>query len=249
MPHAPSIAHDSRAPKERWLTAPLLAAVPGLVHGFSTRALGDQSLATPDHRWVAELGMAELALLRQVHGTVVVAPAVPSGAAGGRPEGDAWAGRPEPGRLLGILTADCLPVVLVHPPSGRLAVIHAGWRGAVGGVAEAALAALGVPAGEVLAALGPAIGPCCYQVGEEVAAAVGARSPHLSPWPGAPGHCAFDLPGALRERLLTAGVRTQHIDPLAPCTHCDADRFYSHRRAAEPQRLVAFAGWRPGGRP
>ncbi len=218
------------------------------MHGFSTRALGDQRLATADHRWIAELGMVDLALLRQVHGTAVVAPADPSGATGGKPEGDAWVGCPAPGHLLGILTADCLPVVLVHPPSGRLAVVHAGWRGAVAGVAEAALGALGIPAGEVLAALGPVIGPCCYQVGEEVAAAAGADSPHLTPWSDAPGHYAFDLPGALRERLLTAGVGAEHIDTLAQCTHCDAGRFYSHRRAAEPQRMVAFAGWRSGGK-
>jgi copper oxidase (laccase) domain-containing protein len=116
-------------------------------------------------------------------------------------------------------------------------------------VAEAALAALAVPAGEVLAALGPAIGACCYQVGEEVAAAAGRNSPHLSPWPGAPGRYAFDLPGALRGRLLAAGVAAGHIDALGQCTHCDAERFFSHRRSAEPQRMLAFAGWHLGGRP
>ena len=192
--------------------------------------------------------MGKLALLHQVHGARVVAPVAGSGATGDRPEGDAWAGRPAPGHLLGILTADCLPVLLVHPPSGRLAVVHAGWRGAVAGVAEATLAALGVPAGEVLAALGPVIGPCCYQVGEEVAAAAGVDSPHLFPWDGAPGHFRFDLSGYLRGRLLTAGVVVEHIDTLARCTHCDAGCFYSHRRAAEPQRMVAFAGWRSGGK-
>ena len=227
----------------------MLAPVPGLVHGFSTRELGDQRPATADRSWLGELGMRELALLHQVHGTTVVAPSARPGGPENRPEGDAWAGHPAPGRLLGILTADCLPVILIHLPSRRLAVVHAGWRGAVTGVTEAALAALGAPAGEVLAALGPAIGPCCYQVGEEVAAAVGPDSPHLIPWLGAPGRYRFDLSGHLRGRLLTAGVTAEHINTLDRCTHCDAGLFYSHRRAAEPQRMVAFAGWLHGGNP
>lgn len=249
MPHAPSIAHAHQGPKERWLAAPLLSAVPGLVHGFSTRALGDQRPATADRSWLAAVGMRELALLHQVHGASVVAPGSTAGSTGERPPGDAWAGRPAPGQLLGILTADCLALVLVHGASGRLAVVHAGWRGALAGVAEAALVALEVPPGEVLTALGPAIGACCYQVGEEVAAAAGPNSPHLSPWPGAPGRYAFDLPGAVRGRLLAAGVPAGHIATLGHCTHCDAERFFSHRRAADPQRMLAFAGWRPGGRP
>jgi len=192
---------------------------------------------------------SRLARLHQVHGTRVVKPTACTAAAGDRPVGDAWAGRPPAGLLLGVLTADCLPVLMVHPPSARLGVVHAGWRGAVAGVAEAALGALAVPAGEVLAALGPAIGPCCYQVGSEVAAAVGTDSPHLTPWPGAPEHFAFDLPGFLRVRLLAAGVAAAHIATLGLCTHCDAERFYSHRRAAESERLLAFAGWRGGEQP
>lgn len=242
MPHAASIAQPSGAPKGRWLTSPGLAAVPGLVHGFSTRALGDQRPVDAARGWLAELGMAELALLRQVHGRAVVA--AEDAADSRRPEGDAWAGRPAPGRLLGILTADCLPVLLAHPPSGRLAAAHAGWRGAVGGVLEAALGALGVPPGEVLAALGPAIGPCCYQVGGEVAAAVGPACPHLRPWDGAPGRFAFNLPGYAAARLEAAGVPPGNTRDVARCTGCEAGTFFSHRRAAEPGRLLAFLGWR-----
>jgi YfiH family protein len=211
------------------------------MHGFSTRDLGDMKAGGAEPGWPGEWGAVELVLLRQVHGTAVVDAA--RGSPNARPEGDAWVGSPVPGRALGILTADCLPLLLVHARSRRLAVIHAGWRGAVRGVAEAALQRLAVPAAEVFAALGPAIGPCCYQVGGEVAASVGRGSAYLTPWPESPGHFHFDLPGYLQGRLVAAGIPGDQIESLPLCTHCRADLFFSHRRAADPQRMVAFAGW------
>lgn len=220
----------------------LLARVPGLIHGFTTRAAGDFATDEAPRGLLAETGETQLRLLRQVHG-VRVARVERSTL---RPAADAWAGVPVPGVLLGILTADCLPVLLCHPPTRTLALAHAGWRGATAGVALAALKAMDVPAEEVKAALGPAIGPCCYQVGEDVAAAAARGSSRLAPWPNAPGRHRLDLPGLVRDDLVAAGLQPQAVEVLPLCTACRADLFYSYRRDGVTGRLCAFLGWATG---
>jgi YfiH family protein len=192
---------------------------------------------------VEATGAERLLLLRQVHGVRVVFP----GDGEERPEADGWAGCPEEGVLLGVLTADCLPALLCHPPSRTVGLAHAGWRGAAAGVASAALKAMGVAAEEVVAALGPSIHSCCYQVGEEVAAAVGRASPHLSRWPDQPGRYRLDLPGLVRGQLVEAGMKPSAIEVLPLCTACRADLFYSHRRDRSRGRMCGFLGWNPSG--
>lgn len=231
----------------------LLGEVAGLFHGFTTRWAGDFSGAEAVRGLQEATGVRALGLLRQVHGARVVrvAPTRSGDEPGAvapwslRPQADAWAGNPGPGVLLGVLTADCVPVLLCHPPSRTLALAHAGWRGAVAGVAEAALEAMGVLAEETLAALGPAIGPCCYQVGEEVAAAAGANSPRVSAWAGEPGRYRLDLPGLVRDRLVAAGLPPAAVEVLPFCTACRADLFFSYRRGAERGRMCAYLGWAP----
>lgn len=225
-----------------------------MVHGFTTRRAGDFSGAEAARGLLDATGAGALRLLRQVHGVRVerAVAVFGDGEPGGadpwslRPQADAWAGDPGPGVLLGVLTADCVPVLLCHPASRTLALAHAGWRGAVAGVTQAALEAMGVPAAEILAALGPAIGPCCYQVGEEVADAAGRDASRVSAWPGAPGRYRLDLPGLVRDRLVTAGLPPQAVEVLPYCTACRADLFYSHRRRADPGRMCAYLGWGPG---
>ncbi|MEW6489884.1 MAG: polyphenol oxidase family protein [Thermodesulfobacteriota bacterium] len=235
------------------VASPLLGKVAGLLHGFTTRWAGDFSGPEAARGLQDATGARALRLLRQVHG-VRVERVVPSRAGdepgGGaprslRPQADAWAGNPGPEVLLGVLTADCVPVLLCHPASRTLALAHAGWRGAVDGVSEAALEAMGVSAEETLAALGPAIGPCCYQVGKEVADAGGTDSPRFSPWAGEPGRYRLDLPGLVRDRLVAAGVPPGAVDVLPYCTACRADLFYSHRRGADLGRMCAYLGWAP----
>jgi hypothetical protein len=216
--------------------SPGLSRVPGLLHGFTVRTWGDFAGADPARRLLARTGARDLRLLRQVHGTTVVG----ADDATELPEGDAWAGRPPAGVLLGVCTADCLPVLLCHPPSGVLGVAHAGWRGAVAGIAEATLKAMGVPAEETVATLGPAIGPCCYEVGEDVATAAG--SARVTAKGG--GKFWFDLPGYVGDRLAEAGVAPRNIERLGLCTGCRADLFYSYRREGRTGRLCAFMGWR-----
>ncbi|MHB8767079.1 MAG: polyphenol oxidase family protein, partial [Deferrisomatales bacterium] len=201
-------------------------------------AAGDASDPVAAEALRAAAGADRLGFLRQVHGVGVVPPDAPEG----RPEADAWAGRPPGGLALAVLTADCLPVLLCHPPSRAVAAVHAGWRGAVAGVAEHALKCLGAPAEEVLAALGPCSGPCCYQVGDDVARAVGRESPHLAPWPDAPDRRRLDLAGLVASRLAAAGVGRLHA--LGLCTACHPALFFSHRRDRAPERMASFLLWR-----
>jgi YfiH family protein len=126
----------------------------------------------------------------------------------------------EPGRALMLVTADCLPIALARTDGARLAVLHAGWRGLLAGIVEAGVSAV---EGEVTAAVGPGIGPCCYEVGEEVAAPFRARFGDQVVRDG-----RLDLPGAAESALREAGVteieRSQH------CTACEPELFFSHRR-------------------
>jgi polyphenol oxidase len=162
-----------------------------------------------------------VAWARQVHSARVL-----EARAGECGEGDALVGR-EPGIALAIVTADCVPV-LVAGPQG-LAAAHAGWRGIAAGVVGATLAALGGPAGECVAWIGPAIGVCCYETGPDVAAQVAAasdRSVVAAPGPGGRPH--LDLPAAVAHQLRAAGLRQVHVLPL--CTRCHAAQLYSYRR-------------------
>jgi YfiH family protein len=159
-----------------------------------------------------------LALNVQQHGTRVV-----RAQAGqrGEPADALWTD--EPGLPLLVLAADCLPIVLVRssgPPA--LAVVHAGWRGLIDGVLENAVVALGP--GPLAAAVGPGIGPCCYEVGEEVAA------PFI-------GRFGADVVAARRLDLRAAATRAlealavTRVDHVARCTSCDPEQaFFSHRR-------------------
>jgi YfiH family protein len=180
--------------------------------------------------------------LRQVHGVGVVrfgasptpirTPASPGGTEAdcGEPEADA-AVTAEPGTVLAILTADCLPVVLAARDGREVGAAHAGWRGLCAGVLEATVAAMRPPPGDLVAWLGPAAGPSHYEVGAEVLDAFAARDgrARLAFLPTRPGHWRVDLPMLARQRLLDAGVFAVHGGGL--CTIADAARFYSHRRS------------------
>ena len=120
-----------------------------------------------------------------------------------------------PGVVLAVITADCVPVALVGP--GRLALLHCGWRGLAGGLAGSAAERIGATA----AVIGPAIGVCCYEVGEEV-------ERQFESIPGAVSQGHLDLETVARCQLEASGVR--EIQALSLCTACDESRFYSHRR-------------------
>jgi len=130
------------------------------------------------------------------------------------------------------LVADCVPIALVDPVRQVGGVVHAGWRGLSGGIIESAVDALrstwGSKASELIAWVGPCIGPCCYEVGEEVA----EHFPRdLAP--GADNRSHLDLRSATRKRLAIQGLNSENIAGLELCTACNPELFFSHRRATK----------------
>lgn len=185
-------------------------------------------------RRVAGEAPADLAWAKQIHSPTVL-PAQP-GACG---EGDAlWTDRT--GLALSVVTADCVPVVLAGP--GGIAAVHAGWRGLVNGVISATLCELPGQLSEWTAWIGPAIGACCYEVDEDVAAQVVASSDPAVAVPGPAGRPHLDLPGVARRQLEAAGVG--EVVWLVRCTRCDEEKLSSYRREGKGGgRNVAFI-WR-----
>jgi polyphenol oxidase len=162
-------------------------------------------------------GAARLAQGRQVHGTRVVV----DGQGIEDADGQVTTAR---GVAATVLVADCLPVALAG--ADGVGVVHAGWRGLAAGVLEAGVEATGA----VAAAIGPGIGPCCYEVGDDVRAAFGTQGPTL------------DLKAVARARLQAAGV--QEIHDCGLCTACDPERFFSHRRDRGVTGRQAGLAWR-----
>ena len=130
-----------------------------------------------------------------------------------------------------VLVADCLPVALAG--GGRVAMVHCGWRGLAGGILERALGRFEAPPA---AAIGPGIGPCCYEVGEEVLDA-------FSGLDGVAEGRMLDLRAIARSKLEAAGVR--QIEQVDLCTSCRKDLFFSHRRDAGVTGRQAGLAWIP----
>lgn len=212
------------------LQAANLASLAWLEHGFGTR---HTSPAPEDY-----------ANLRQTHSDVVVT--VPDGATGVLGEGDALL-TTAPGVWIGIRTADCAPLILADPVRRAVAVVHAGWRGAVNGIALRAVERLTVETGsrpqDLIAAIGPAIGHCCLELGPEV-------TPQFAPWwperQDLGDRVYIDLPSTIQRQLESAGLMTENVQKLSFCTRCDAAQYHSYRRdGAAAGRMVTAARIRP----
>lgn len=139
-----------------------------------------------------------------------------------------------PGLALGVLAADCVPVLFADPEAGVIGAAHAGWKGALGGILEATIdtmTAEGAVPARIVAAIGPSIGPEAYEVGSEFETrfveADAANARFFTP--GRPGHAQFDLPAYVRARLERLALTT--IDGLGQCTYTDENRYFSYRRA------------------
>lgn len=139
---------------------------------------------------------------------------------------------------LGAYSGDCVIAVLGHPREGRVLLVHAGWRGLAAGVLQRAVARFGERR-EVRAAIGPSIGPCHYEVGEDVALAVAAGSPAGAVTERRGGRQYLDLSGTSRAVLHAEGVR--RIEDCGVCTACEAERFFSYRRDGHTGRHLALA--------
>ena len=174
--------------------------------------------------------------LRQVHGVEVADLDRP---AEGQRTADA-AVTSRAGVVAGVLTADCMPLLLTDASGSRVAVAHAGWRGMAAGVIERTVGAFRGAASDVLAWMGPTIGPDAFEVGPEVREAFMAADPAAASAfvPGKPGKYMADLYALARQRLRLAGV--QAISGGGFCTFHEPERFFSYRRAAKSGRLGTF---------
>ena len=214
--------------------------------------VGDDPLAVGANRAVLAqaLGGARPVFLQQVHGQGVVAldAHTPQGM-----QADACLTR-EAGVACTIMVADCLPLLCTDAQGRFVAAAHAGWRGLAGagggegGVIEALVAALGVPAREMLVWLGPCIGPQAFEVGDEVRAAFEAHDGQASACfrpAGRAGKWLADLPALARQRLAALGVAGVYGNDGSPawCTVANPSRFFSHRRDGVSGRLAACI-WR-----
>jgi YfiH family protein len=203
--------------------------------------VGDDPVAVAANRdrVAATLGLpAAPAWLEQVHGTSV------ADLDAGPPAGPAdCAVTRRAGQVLAIMVADCLPVLFASEDGHVLGAAHAGWRGLAAGVLEATLAAMAVPAGQVRAWLGPAIGPDHFEVGDEVRAAFLARDAGAEAAfrPNDRGRWQCDLHALARRRLAAAGVNAVAASGL--CTYAAADRCFSFRRDGRTGRMAALL-WR-----
>lgn len=247
------------------LQSPLLEGLPGVRHGFFTRRGGvsrgiygslnvglgsgddPSDVAENRRRAAAALGRPAEALSTcyQIHSASVRVAERAWGDA--RPEADGVV-TAAAGVLCGALAADCAPVLLVDPQARVAAAVHAGWRGALGGVVEAAVEAmcrLGATPSHIVAAVGPCIGPSSYEVGLDFLAAFEARDPDHARFfaPGAgPDKRLFDLPAFVLDRLSRAGVaQSEWIgrDTLAEDTEFFSNRRAFHRGEPDYGRLLS----------
>lgn len=201
--------------------------------------VGDDPVAVAANREALRACLpAEPVWLKQVHGHKIAN----ADHAEGVPEADGSVAR-ESGIVCAVLTADCLPVLLCDRAGSVIAAAHAGWRGLADGVVESAVKSMAIAPEEMLAWLGPAIGPQAFEVGDEVRqifmaqhqAAEEAFSPRSSP---NGGKWLADIYMLARQRLARIGV--QQIFGGNFCTHTDAERFYSYRRDGATGRMASL---------
>lgn len=208
--------------------------------------VGDDPAAVAANRAALRASLrlpAEPAWLEQVHGPRVVDLDRAAAPASSGPA-DAAVSR-APGGICAIQVADCMPVLFAAADGSAVGAAHAGWRGLAGGVLEATVRALNMPPAELLAWLGPAIGPAHFEVGEEVRAAflaadTGASAAFAA---NARGRWQCDLYALARRRLAALGVVSIHGGGW--CTYADAGRFFSYRRDGRCGRMAALI-WRSG---
>ena len=179
-----------------------------------------------------DVDMSHLVGVHQVHSADVIEVSGPS-EVGGRPKADAMVSR-TPGVALGVLTADCQPVLFGDAEAGVIGAAHAGWRGARDGVLAAtveAMVALGAQRGRIAAVIGPSISQRAYEVGPELMEDFVAENDENARFfaQGQGDRYQFDLPGFGLAKLREAGVG--HAEWTRHCTYSDPDRFYSYRRA------------------
>ncbi len=240
---------------------------PGLLHGFFGRRggksvgafaglnvsyrVGDDpkfvSQNVCDMKLAVGIHDGRVVTMKQVHGDQIVEVRDASLKEAG--EADAML-TSKPDIFLGVLTADCVPILLVAPGERVVGAVHAGWRGTLAGVARKAVERLsdvyGIAPSNLEAALGPCIGACCYEVGEDVVEPLranwGALADASLETSGVKPH--VDLRSLNRDILTQAGVRPDRVFEIGPCTKCAAEDYFSYRReGSETGRQMSVIGW------
>jgi YfiH family protein len=245
----PELPPSFRWTQESWglglRCRPLEAVAP---HVFATRQL---VLSDPEgyRRLAVTIGAERSAVLTQVHGRAVVVVRDTDQLSDARPEADALVSNSAAAALV-VRAADCVPLLLADRRTGAVAAVHAGWRGTAAKVTTAAVGALQAEFGahpvDLVAAIGPAIGPCCYEVGPELVdafAAAGHERHLIDRWfqVRRDGKLRLDVPGANRDQLILAGVPEDQIHLAGLCTAMQLDILTSYRAEKEQAGRLAAA--------
>lgn len=239
----------------------------GLVHGFlgrwegqsrtddSVRRLtynGDEDMQTVKQNWCGlkqAFGLPRMTIItaKQVHGNTILRVSRAAEKQAGVGDGlmtDA------PNLCVGVMAADCVPILFVEPIRKIAAAVHAGWRGTAAGIAPRAVTRIyetyNVDPAALHVAMGPSIGPCCYEVGPEVEAQIAAtwHNELTNAWKpdGAKGR--LDLRALNEAQLIGAGVPRSSIQKIGPCTACNIDTYFSYRKEGRTGHQLSFIGWR-----
>ncbi len=219
----------------------LLAANHGLRHAFGTKKLVDEKRLAH----AMDQGEIPVASVHQVHGDGILVVDRPAEdwvaaqkkiAAAGRAEGYDAMVTDQPGVILAVRTADCLPVLIFDPRQRVIAAVHAGWRGALREVVPKTVRCMmdrfSCQPQAVIIGIGPSIRSCCYEVGEMVLAPLSARYPYWQEVVKESGDkkAMLNLQELIRRQLLELGVPMDQIEIAQACTSCDPERFFSYRR-------------------
>ncbi|NJD69392.1 MAG: peptidoglycan editing factor PgeF [Candidatus Methylomirabilota bacterium] len=239
----------------------------GLIHGFlgrfDGRGLSTDSpfrLACSNHEdretvqqnWcdlkqALNLPRITIVTARQVHGNAVLEVSRATDKQAGVGDGlmtDA------PNLCVGVMAADCVPILFMEPVRKIAAAVHAGWRGTAAGIAPRAVAlmreAYRIEPSALQVAMGPSIGPCCYEVGPEVEAQIAANwgEELKNAWTRDGTKGRLDLRALNEAQLLGAGVPRSHIQKIGPCTACNVDTYFSYRKEGRTGHQLSFIGWR-----
>jgi polyphenol oxidase len=199
------------------------------IHGFSTRAFADMRKVENQGKFLHELGLnSSVFLVKQVHGDTVVVPTDE------QVQADAIVCSKLYARPIGVLVADCVPVLLADTKGKAIAAVHAGWKGTLKNIVSKTVARmcdLGTDRKDIIASVGPRIGPCCYHVdGERAKLFTSVFGEDVRMCYESNGQSFLDLGYANVRLLESAGVSRDRIDIRPMCTSCQVDTFYSYRR-------------------
>ena len=250
-----------------WLKVIQWERYDGLLHGFMGRRGGNSvgpfaglnvSYRVGDDNQVVSQNVCDvkhlvgihdgkIVTMKQVHGDQIVEVKDKALKEAGEADGMVTAGT---GIHLGVLTADCVPILMLAPKHRLVAAVHAGWRGALMGIAAKMVRRFnddyGVFPDEIEAAFGPSIGACCYEVKDDVTGPLREKWGRLAedPIQIRGGKSFVDLRKLNRAILESAGLPSKQLFEIGPCTYCESDEFFSYRREKkETGRQMSFIGW------